>query len=202
MAIDVPCHFYRWQANDDDNPHLGFLALADAIIVTGDSLSMLAEACATGRPVHIFEFGCGPAAMHGPRSVDARVRQWWRWSQLKDQGVLGLPYAFAIGLPAWRLNRSRDIRLVQDRFVACGRARWLGGDERAPAQAAPVDDLQRAVECIRELMNVRRDDRATTRRRAGLETHMPGSDSVEAANSDSPLAYPASQGRRSTAGTP
>jgi mitochondrial fission protein ELM1 len=201
-TIDVPCHFYRWQANDDDNPHLGFLAMADAIIVTGDSLSMLAEACATGRPVHIFEFGGGPAAMHGPRSADARVRQWWRWSQLKDQGVLGLPYAFAIGLPAWRLNRSRDIRLVQDRFVACGRARWLGGDAREPVQAAPVDDLQRAVEYIRELMNVRQYGSATALGRAGLETHMPGSDSVEAANTDSSLAYPASQGRRSTAGPP
>ena len=123
-AIDVPCHFYRWRENDVDNPHLGFLALADAIIVTGDSLSMLAEACATERPVYIFEFGGGPAAMHGPRSADPRVRRWWHWSQLKDQGVLGLPYAFAIGLPAWRLNRSRDIRLVQDRFVASGHARW------------------------------------------------------------------------------
>jgi uncharacterized protein len=153
-AIDVPCRFYRWRQGDADNPHLGFLALGDAIIVTGDSMSMLAEACSTERPVHVFEFGGGPAAMRGPRAADRKVRQWWRWSQLKDQGVLGLPYAFAIGLPAWRLNRSRDIRLVQDRFIASGRARWLGDNAAEPLRPEPVEDLQRAVGCIRDLMSM------------------------------------------------
>ncbi len=163
-AIDVPYLLYRWRQGDPDNPHLGFLALADGVIVTGDSMSMLAEACSTGRPVHIFEFGGGPAAMHGPRPRDPHVRQWWRWSQLKDQGILGLPYAFAIGLPAWRLNRSRDIRLVQDRFVASGRARWLGDEAAGPLYPAPADDLQRAVACIVRLMKargVRTDDVAS-----------------------------------------
>lgn len=154
-AIDVPCLLYRWRQDDPDNPYLGFLALADAVIVTGDSMSMLAEACSAGRPVYIFEFGGGPAAMRGPRSRDPRVRQWWRWSQLRDQGILGLPYAFAIGLPAWRLNRSRDIRLVQERFVASGRARWLGDDAAGLLHSVPTDDLQRAVACINRLMETR-----------------------------------------------
>jgi mitochondrial fission protein ELM1 len=153
-AIEVPCRFYRWRKNDPDNPYLGFLAVADRIIVTGDSMSMLAEACSTGRPVHIFEFGGGPAAMRGPRSANKSVRQWWRWSQLKDQGVLGLPYAWAIGLPAWRLNRSRDIRLIQDHFIASGRATWLGDKSGRVARPAPLDDLDRAVARIRALMHM------------------------------------------------
>lgn len=33
------------------NPYLGFLALADAIVVTGDSVNMVSEALATGKPV-------------------------------------------------------------------------------------------------------------------------------------------------------
>ncbi len=33
------------------NPYFGYLGLADAIIVTCDSVSMIAEACATGKPV-------------------------------------------------------------------------------------------------------------------------------------------------------
>src|SRR5581483_2108548 len=101
-AIDVPRAFYRWRPADPDNPYFGYLAVADAFIVTGDSMSMLAEACSTGRPVHVFEFGGGPAAMRGPRSRRLPVRQWWRWSQLRDQGVLGLHYAFAIRMPARR----------------------------------------------------------------------------------------------------
>lgn len=38
---------------DGENPYLGFLALADALIVTSDSVNMASEACATGKPVHI-----------------------------------------------------------------------------------------------------------------------------------------------------
>lgn len=35
-----------------DNPYLGYLAWADHLIVTGDSVNMTSEALATGRPVH------------------------------------------------------------------------------------------------------------------------------------------------------
>jgi mitochondrial fission protein ELM1 len=43
---------YRW-GEPDENPYLGFLASADAIVVTADSVSMISEACATGAPVYI-----------------------------------------------------------------------------------------------------------------------------------------------------
>lgn len=38
---------------DGENPYLAFLALADALIVTSDSVNMASEACATGKPVYI-----------------------------------------------------------------------------------------------------------------------------------------------------
>lgn len=38
---------------DGENPYLSFLALADALVVTSDSVNMASEACATGKPVHI-----------------------------------------------------------------------------------------------------------------------------------------------------
>jgi mitochondrial fission protein ELM1 len=154
-AIEVPHKFYRWRPSDPENPYVGYLALADRFIVTADSLSMLAEACATGRPVFMFEFGGGPAAMRGPRARDPRVRQWWRWSQLRDQGLLGLHYALTIGLPPWRINRSRDIRLAQDRFVALDRARWLGDTEPRPWHPAALQDLDRAVARVRALFGLK-----------------------------------------------
>ena len=52
-AIDVPAHIHRWEEGGE-NPYYGFLGLSDAVIVTGDSMSMCSEACATGRPVYIF----------------------------------------------------------------------------------------------------------------------------------------------------
>ena len=54
---DIPLLF--WDGKEE-NPYLGFLALADAIVVTNDSVSMVSEACATGKPVHIFTLGEGP----------------------------------------------------------------------------------------------------------------------------------------------
>ena len=39
------------------NPYIGFLGVADAIIVTSDSINMISEACSTGKPVNIFPLG-------------------------------------------------------------------------------------------------------------------------------------------------
>lgn len=50
---DIPSYDYLW-GSTGDNPYLGFLACADNIIVTGDSVSMCSEACGTGKPVFIF----------------------------------------------------------------------------------------------------------------------------------------------------
>jgi mitochondrial fission protein ELM1 len=48
-----------WQGNGP-NPYLGFLGLADAIIVTADSINMVCEACSTGKPVHLLPLGAEP----------------------------------------------------------------------------------------------------------------------------------------------
>ena len=40
---------------DGTNPYPQILAHAEAIVVTGDSVNMLGEACATGAPVHVYE---------------------------------------------------------------------------------------------------------------------------------------------------
>jgi mitochondrial fission protein ELM1 len=44
-----------------DNPYFGMLGLADAVIVTADSVSMVSEAAATGKPVHIVPLVGGSA---------------------------------------------------------------------------------------------------------------------------------------------
>jgi hypothetical protein len=51
--ISVPHMSYGW-GDEGDNPYLGYLATADAIVVTGDSVSMCSEACATTVPVYIY----------------------------------------------------------------------------------------------------------------------------------------------------
>lgn len=45
---------WLWDGSGD-NPYFGFLALADALIVTSDSVAMVSEAASTGKPVHIID---------------------------------------------------------------------------------------------------------------------------------------------------
>ena len=61
--LGVPSYVFRWRKDAAENPYFGMLALADAFVVTADSMSMLTEACATGKPVHIFDLGEGEHAM-------------------------------------------------------------------------------------------------------------------------------------------
>lgn len=52
----VPHHMRRW-ADGGPNPYAGMLAWADAVVVTGDSVSMVSEALATAVPVFIADPG-------------------------------------------------------------------------------------------------------------------------------------------------
>ncbi len=54
MLKDIPSHTFLW-GDQAENPYLGYLACADNIIVTGDSVSMASEACGTNKPVFVFE---------------------------------------------------------------------------------------------------------------------------------------------------
>jgi uncharacterized protein len=44
-----------------ENPYFGMLGLADAIVVTADSVNMVSEAAATGKPVHVVPLDGGSA---------------------------------------------------------------------------------------------------------------------------------------------
>ena len=50
---DIPNFPYLW-GTEGKNPYLGFLACADNLIVTGDSVSMCCEATATQKPLRIL----------------------------------------------------------------------------------------------------------------------------------------------------
>jgi mitochondrial fission protein ELM1 len=148
-AIDAPACLHRWAPGDSQNPYFGFVALADRIVVTADSISMIAEACATGRPVQMFDFGAGALPMReedeavaggpGP-SLAARLRGWL--------------YAAYSRLPLGRLNRSRDLRVVHRALLATGRVSWLG--DRLPSGGVRIvgDEMTRTLNRLRGLLNV------------------------------------------------
>ncbi len=49
----LPYHLHDWMGQDE-NPYFGYLALADVLIVTGDSVSMCCEAAAAPGGVYIY----------------------------------------------------------------------------------------------------------------------------------------------------
>ncbi|MEK9671412.1 MAG: mitochondrial fission ELM1 family protein [Rhodospirillaceae bacterium] len=58
----VPYYIYRW-GDPAGNPYMGYLAHAETVIVTGDSVSMSTEACARPGQVYLYE----PAPLITPK---------------------------------------------------------------------------------------------------------------------------------------
>lgn len=111
QVVPEPRALFLW-GEEGENPYLGFLAIADAIVVTGDSVTMCAEACATETPVYIY------APPHSMSAKHERLHQ-----RLYDLG-----YARPLGetLETWShppLNPSHDIAEAVRRVIAGGAAK-------------------------------------------------------------------------------
>ena len=52
-SIHAQNEFFQWE-DKQENPYVGYLSCADRIIVTGESVSMCTEACASTAPVYLF----------------------------------------------------------------------------------------------------------------------------------------------------
>lgn len=154
-AIDCPHHFHRFREGAAENPYRAFLALADSLIVTGDSASMLAEACATGRPVAIYDIPHRFEAIPGSRLI--RDNLWhWRASRTtyrgtpKQQDWLSRFYDRLIDVGV--ITPARDLEAYHERLRAEGLATFgLRADGNAKKSRRKIDDLARAVDRVREV---------------------------------------------------
>ena len=133
QALTAPAFIHRWRRDSSDNPYLAYLALADRLVVTGESMSMLTEAASTGKPLYIFDPGDS-----GP---------WWRYAH--SLRFKPLTHRLAMRFAARRMHR--DIGNIQRQLVDSGRAVWLGQDFPEGHRLAPPDDVQRAAQRVRAL---------------------------------------------------
>lgn len=150
-AIEGPAFKHRWSHRDHDNPYFGILALADNIIVTADSVSMMAEACATGKPVYLFDTDEGHASMCASPSQFASVALDQPLRRLRSAYHLKA-FMYRQAMKSGPRRLTRDLRLVHDSLVSSGRAAWLG----EPAQAiSPLrfQDQQRTISRVRALLD-------------------------------------------------
>jgi uncharacterized protein len=83
---------FIWDGSGD-NPYFGLLGLADAVLVTGDSVSMVSEAAASGKPVHVITLEGGSA-------------KFTRFHQAMREAGITRPFTGAI--ESWRYSPPDD----------------------------------------------------------------------------------------------
>jgi uncharacterized protein len=150
-SLDGGDQFYQWHAGDADNPYLGCLAVAGALVVTGDSESMLAEAAATGTPLYIYPL---PERRKGLRHhlrtwVSQRARG--RAHAGERTGRSRLQALCARLIDTGLVRTSRDLGALHRCLIEAGDARPFGAplDERPHA---PLRELDRVAERVRALL--------------------------------------------------
>ncbi len=106
--------FHLWNRQQEHNPYLGYLAWADGLIVTGESESMLAEAAATGKPLHI-----APLPKKSPSAM-MQLRQHMTSKACTGQGSLA-HICRALFNGGW-MTPSRDLEKMHSLMYQAGLA--------------------------------------------------------------------------------
>ena len=120
QAIEVPLFSYQWRPDAETNPYWAFLALADRIVVTEESISMITEALATGKPTYL-------ASVAPPAT-----RPWW----LRPDSYRWKPLTHRLAMTFAPARFYRDVGLIHADLVGDGRAAWLGEGHPSSRQAA------------------------------------------------------------------
>jgi uncharacterized protein len=136
-ALNAPGFVFRFPS-PGENPYRGLLACGDQFVVTGDSMSMLAEACAMRKPVYLYDF---PQA--GP---------WWR-----DASALRWkPFVHLLAMSIGPRRMRRDVRRIHRALLDAGRVRALGAQAGSDAtqvmRAVDDDELARTAARVRALL--------------------------------------------------
>jgi len=153
-------HCFRAEEAAESNPFLGYLALADAFVVTGESESMIAEACATGKPVYIYPLPDRPAGVFfgaADALIDAVVSRAYAQPQ-NNRGTTrpqqGLEHLCSRLVERGFVRPNRDLHLFHRELERRGVARLFPGPEAAfePASQEPYSETERVAARVRSLM--------------------------------------------------
>jgi uncharacterized protein len=89
-----------------ENPYFGMLGLADAIVVTADSVNMVSEAAATGKPVHVVP-------------LDGGSRKFARFHRAMEEAGITRPFRGEIEHWGYRPpdEAARAAALIRDRLA-------------------------------------------------------------------------------------
>jgi len=112
LRQQIPSKAYVWDGQGE-NPYISMLATADQIVVTGDSVNMIAESIATGMPVHVYEPSGGHPKITAYIEMLVQlgaVRRWARkfpgWSYEPIDATPKIAEAIARRYMAWRATKG------------------------------------------------------------------------------------------------
>ncbi|CAI0391290.1 unnamed protein product, partial [Linum tenue] len=100
------------------NPHMGHLAWADAFVITADSVSMLSEACSTGKPVYVigaerckwkfadFQERLQKLGMVRPFTGEEDMSETWSYAPLNDTAEAAKKVTEALAERGWSVSMS------------------------------------------------------------------------------------------------
>jgi len=151
-ALGESGHVHVWRPAEVDNPYMGYLALADAIVVTGESESMLAETVAAAKALFIYPLPARPlgfrrAAEWVARRAEARPRK--RKGTVRPQQ--GLEYIAARLIATGLVRPPRHLDQLHDGLVRRGAARYFGSSLNLSA-CRPLPDLEEVARRVRLLL--------------------------------------------------
>jgi mitochondrial fission protein ELM1 len=126
-----------------ENLYRLLLAAADEIVVTSDSVSMVSDALASGKPVSIYPL---PQVLN----LKWQVGEWLYGNAVEQRAALLAParWLFDAGI----IESAADRRRLFAKLVAEKRASMFGSAPLPPQPDAFRRDLERAVESVRALI--------------------------------------------------
>ena len=145
-------YLHEWQADQSENPYLAYLALADILIVTGESESMLADAAATGKPVYIYPLPKQQLDLwtRVKERIVARSEK-HRWGNRGTiQPQTGIQYVCARLVERGIILPRPDLHILHETLVRSGIAQFFGSSQGPTSNGGlrEADDIARRVRML------------------------------------------------------
>jgi uncharacterized protein len=132
-GFKAPDKVYRWQV-DVENPYARLVADASAIIVTSDSVSMLADAVVAGKPVQVYRL---PRTL----SLGQRVVEWF-YNRSPENWI------FKYGI----VEPTTDRSLLVERLISKRHVSWFGTHAKSAKPFNRMDDIRIAIKAVQKLL--------------------------------------------------
>ncbi len=147
-ALPASAYLHVWRPDDPDDVYAAILGLGQEIVATADSESMLSEALASERPLHIYPLPERASFAWLGLLREAVARRAGPRPQARARGLRGLA---SRSIERGFVRPTRDLAQLHDELVERGLAVRFG-DPWPARPARPIAELERVAERVRRLL--------------------------------------------------